>query len=123
MFEDGCAYAAVVSGWLLPGQAEPDGPVRVHARLDVTASVMCPNRPVVRSSEVLDANLARTIDQVEKWIERAATIEFARSNRACLYVPELSVNERGLRIDQVARMCPTARGKRIDGTKTTRGPH
>jgi hypothetical protein len=115
LFEDGCAYAAIVSGWLFPGLADPKGAIRVRARVAVSASVSCPKSPIARSIETLDSNASRTMDEVAGWIERIGTVRYVRSNRPCVYAPELSLDQGGLRIELVARMCRSATGKRVDG--------
>lgn len=112
LFEDGCIYGAVVSGWVLPGMAEGDAPARVHARVEASASVTCPRRPMARTRQVFDGTTPRTFEQLEGSIERALIVD-SPSKRSCIYVPDLSLTERGLRIDRVTRMCATAEGKRV----------
>jgi hypothetical protein len=99
---DGCVYNATVRGTVTPASPK-GGDERVNPNLSVTATLTCPNKPVVKVSDTVNRTGPLSLDEVEAAIERRASIS---AGGACLFTPELELSPEGLTGIAVKYLCP-----------------
>lgn len=109
---DGCRYHGSVEG--VVRRAGPREAELVRPDLRVSASLRCPDSPVVRTGETRVRARAVTRAQLGRAISRQASVVRATDGAECMYTLQVRVDRSGgLRIDTMRYQCSppgTARG-------------
>jgi hypothetical protein len=99
---DRCRYRSSIHGTLTPVQGSPQ---TVDPKLDIQASVSCPNMaPVQLTDKIMDTG-PMPQDQVERLLEQRTTVIVSRNNRRCFYSPDLTLAGPELKLKTVKADC------------------
>jgi hypothetical protein len=87
--DDGCHYDAHISGTLNPVLYGRDAGDKLEPDLDISANLLCPQRPNQHIEERLSNTGPMTRERIEALISRQATMTSEAAGRRCTYVPTI----------------------------------
>jgi hypothetical protein len=96
----GCRYIATVNGTV---KAQSDGEKFFDPNLDVTATVSCPNKIVMKTTENVMSVGPLTRGELEERLERRGIV-YANGGR-CLYEPDFSIKDKKISAVGVGYLC------------------